>query len=269
MPRAEARSKIKAQIQKGGEILQKPIGTPADVNLLSGNYKKWDDFNEELLRILFSGDRVLSEYHDHVYISYSFGGGIGEELRYYTDRTRGAIARLESLEERLDLIPETLIRTVAPAPDGLSLLTKTLTSFHSVARQLRFRHDNRPTIEINDEYDLQDLLHALLKRDFKDVRPEEWVPSYAGKASRTDFLLKAERTIVETKRTRNVSSAKAIGDELIIDIARYKAHPDCANLVCFVYDPEGYIQNPEGLRSDLEKGSGDLTVRVFIEPKAH
>jgi hypothetical protein len=117
-------------------------------------------------------------------------------------------------------------------------------------------------------YDVQDLLHALLKIDFDDVRPEEWTPSYAGKSSRTDFLLKNEKIVVETKKTRNVSSAKSIGDELIIDIARYREHPDCAMLVSFIY-PDGYVQNPEGLKSDLEKGSDSLTVRVIIAPKIH
>jgi hypothetical protein len=63
-------------------------------------------------------------------------------------------------------------------------------SFHQVARQLRSRHGSRPTLEVEDEYDVQDLLHAILRIFFEDVRPEEWAPSYAGKATRMDFLLK-------------------------------------------------------------------------------
>lgn len=123
---------------------------------------------------------------------------------------------------------------------------------------------------IVDEYDVQDLLHALLKIEFDDVRPEEWTPSYAGKSSRTDFLLKNEKIVVEAKKTKNTQSAKNIGDELIQDIARYREHPDCKILVCFIHDPEGQIQNPEGLRSDLEKQSNpQLTIRVVIEPKTY
>jgi hypothetical protein len=51
---------------------------------------------------------------------------------------------------------------------------------HVVARQLRVRHDGRPTLEIRDEDDVQDLLHALLRVDFDDIRTEEWTPSYGG-----------------------------------------------------------------------------------------
>jgi hypothetical protein len=51
---------------------------------------------------------------------------------------------------------------------------------HLVARQLRKRHRDRATLIIADEYDVQDLLHALLRLEFDDVRPEENTPSYAG-----------------------------------------------------------------------------------------
>jgi hypothetical protein len=64
--------------------------------------------------------------------------------------------------------------------------------FHSVVRQLRSRHDGRTALVVEDEYDVQDLLHALLRLHFDDIRPEEWTPSYGGKSTRMDFLLKKE-----------------------------------------------------------------------------
>ena len=33
--------------------------------------------------------------------------------------------------------------------------------FHQVARQMRSRHNNRSTLDINDEYDVQDLLSVI------------------------------------------------------------------------------------------------------------
>lgn len=59
--------------------------------------------------------------------------------------------------------------------------------FLDVSRQLRRRHAGRPTLEVNDEYDAQDLLHSLLLVCFRDVRAEEWTPSYAGSNKRIDF----------------------------------------------------------------------------------
>ncbi|MBA5603711.1 hypothetical protein H1224_21960 [Pectobacterium aroidearum] len=149
----------------------------------------------------------------------------------------------------------------------LQVVEKIIQRFHVVAKQIRHRHNNRETIEITDEYDVQDLLHGLLKIDFDDVRPEEYTPSYAGASTRVDFLLKKEKIIIEVKKTRKGLNTKEIGEQLIIDMARYKSHPDCETLVCFVYDPEERISNPVGLESDLEKNSKDIKVKVIISPK--
>jgi hypothetical protein len=142
-----------------------------------------------------------------------------------------------------------------------------LTRFHQVARQLRQRHNDRPTLGIEDEYDVQDLLHALLRLFFDDIREEEWTPSYAGGASRVDFLLKSEKTAIEVKKTRPSLTTKEIGDQLIIDIAHYQVHPDCESLVCFVYDPDGHVRNAAGLENDLSKQHGRIFVKIYIVPK--
>jgi len=138
--------------------------------------------------------------------------------------------------------------------------------FHSVAKQIQRRHNNRPTLEINDEYDVQDLLHALLKMFFDDIRPEEHTPNYAGGSARMDFLLKSHSTVIEVKKTRKGLRDKEIGNQLVEDIARYRKHKDCRILVCFIYDPEEIISNPKGLIKDLSQESDEFSVRVIIQP---
>jgi REase_DpnII-MboI len=139
--------------------------------------------------------------------------------------------------------------------------------FHIVAKQLRDRHDGRPTVDVTDEYDVQDLLHALLRIFFEDVRTEEWTPSYAGSSARMDFLLPVEELVIEVKKSRPGLGAKELGRQLIEDIARYKAHPSCKRLICFVYDPEDRIVNPRGIESDLSRNEGDFGVEVIITPR--
>ena len=107
----------------------------------------------------------------------------------------------------------------------------------------------------------------MLKLEFDDIRQEEWTPSYAGKSSRMDFLLKCEQIVLETKMTRKGRGAKKIGEELIIDIAYYRSHLDCKHLFCFIYDPDGHITNPEGFESDLNKEHDRVNVRVIVAPK--
>jgi hypothetical protein len=151
--------------------------------------------------------------------------------------------------------------------EAVVLLRKTLRRFHGVALQLTHRHQNRETLQVTDEYDVQDLLHALLRLNFDDVRPEEWTPSYAGKSSRVDFFLKPEQIIVEVKKTRTGLSNKEVGDQLIIDIHRYASLQGCKTLICFVYDPAGLILNPRGFESDLGGSRDGLIVEVIVTPR--
>lgn len=136
--------------------------------------------------------------------------------------------------------------------------------FPLVVRQLRHRHGARETLDVNDEYDVQDLLHGLLHLFFDDVRPEEVVPSYAGKSTRMDFLLKDESIVVEAKMTRKGLGEKEVGEQLILDISQYQSHPNCKQLFCLVYDPEHRVRNPRGLENDLSKKHGDLEVKVYV-----
>ena len=147
------------------------------------------------------------------------------------------------------------------------IIEKILNNFHRVVRQLRIRHNDRKTIEIDDEYDVQDLLHALLLINFDDVRPEEWTPSYAGGSNRMDFLIKDINVVIETKMTRKTLKDKEIGEELIIDIVKYSQHPNCDKLYCFVYDKGEYIKNPIALENDLSGVKDGLDVEVIIVPK--
>jgi hypothetical protein len=139
--------------------------------------------------------------------------------------------------------------------------------FHRVVGQLRRRHDNRPTLDVSDEYDVQDLVHALLKLSFDDIRPEEWTPSYAGGSSRMDFLLWEESIVLEVKKTRQNLRDREVGSQLNDDIARYRSHSRCKALVCFIYDPEERLQNPRALENDLSGSREGLDVRVVIEPR--
>jgi len=156
--------------------------------------------------------------------------------------------------------------TLISAREPEQIVERMCKRFHLIAQQLTTRHNGRPTLEITDEYDVQDLLHALLKLEFDDVRPEEWTPSYAGGSSRMDFLLNKEKIVIEVKKTRNNMNARTLGEELIIDIHRYQSHPRCRTLICFVFDPDNRITNPRGLENDLSRYYNGLKVEVYITP---
>lgn len=233
-------------------------------------FTKWRrDTEVAIERIFGSQSRNLEDFKDVNYSLWAFSGATPEsEFRAaYHNGLKNAAAVLDSMVREIEefgLDDE----TVEDAPDTLSLIEKLCLRFHRAARQLQQRHNQRDTLTIEDEYDVQDLLHAILRLHFDDIRAEEWTPSYAGGSSRVDFLLKAEQIVIEVKKTRASMKAKDLGEQLIIDRARYEVHPDCKTLICFVYDPEGRVGNPVGLERDLEGNGGRLRTRVIIAPKS-
>ena len=252
-----------------------------------------DKLNELIVEgeaFTFSNNSVTKPHGTFGYLSVQMQSWVAEVenfiLTFYGNKSSpwGVFNRFEidvingnysdKFDEQKDIIMSALRACERIKPSTLARLEDTtlhlqhlLGRFHLVTRQLRIRHKERPTLKIEDEYDVQDLLHAL-KISFDDVRPEEYVPSYAGASSRTDFLLKAEKIIVEVKMASVRLTDKLIGEQLIIDIQRYQMHPDCERLVCFVYDPEGHIRNPVALENDLSGKNNKILVNVVVVPES-
>ena len=139
--------------------------------------------------------------------------------------------------------------------------------FPVVVKEINRRYGGRLPFKIKDEHDVHDLLRGLLRLYFDDIRDEEWTPSYAGASARMDFLLKNEQIVIEVKMVRKGLGQKKIREQLIIDKAHYRTHPDCKKLYCFIYDPEGKIKNPRGFEKDLSEKVDGFETRVLIVPR--
>ena len=161
--------------------------------------------------------------------------------------TQSSPAKPEKVEDLLEVIVRGLRRAMHP---------------------LSHRRKGSQSLSFGSEYDVQDLLHALLRPWINDIRPEEFTPSYGGTSTRMDFLLPVHALVIETKIVRDKNHAKHVGDELIVDIEHYRRHPKCRTLWCVIYDPDHFITNAEGLRTDLEgtriTSDGEIRVRVFV-----
>jgi hypothetical protein len=164
------------------------------------------------------------------------------------------------------------IRLQAPAarpvkPTEIAeLLEILLRGLRRAMHPLTHRRKGAQALSFSTEYDVQDLLHALLRPWVQDIRPEEFTPSYAGSSTRMDFLLPKYKVVVELKFVRDSAHGKKIGDELIIDIDHYRRHSDCDHLWCVVFDPDHFLRNAEGLRADLsgKRTTKDGTVQVKV-----
>jgi hypothetical protein len=173
---------------------------------------------------------------------------------------------LAQLQAALDGIEDGLIRlpdSPMEALDADMIIERILENIPEVVSSINDRHAGRNGFDVKDEYDVQDLLQSVCLSIFGDVRDEEAVPSFAGKNSRVDLFLKDESRFIEVKMTRTNLRDKQLGDQLSIDIPQYKMHLGCDKLFCFIYDPQRFIKNQRGLKSDLESIDPDF-VRVLI-----
>jgi hypothetical protein len=262
MTKQEALDKITRQIMVINELKHGERFSP--------DFKKWQRDTEIAIQKIFGEDtRHIKDFRSVHYMTQVGINGIPDAIyqKQYIDGLEDAKGILSSF---VDEINEYWKGEEIAKPKSQSILNKLellCERFHLVARQLRTRYSDRNTINIEDEYDVQDLFHSLLTIYFDDIRKEEWTPSYAGSCSRVDFLLKQEEIVVEIKKTRKGLGSRELGEELLVDIQKYQVHPSCKILVCFVYDPEGRIANPRGIENDLNKEIDGFLVRVYIAPR--
>jgi len=224
--------------------------------------ERWIDRAYKILKHIVGEDeagQLYSMRNEH--------GSIEYQVATYVTYLRDLKEEIEKYPEQVlaqEQSTETPSNNGEPAPDALSIVEQILSRFHAAVIQLRHRHADRQTLDVKDEYDVQDLLHVLLRTRFDDIRAEEVSPSYAGGSSRTDFVVKGPRIAIEVKFPNASLRDAKTGEQLLIDIARYQEHPDCRSLVCFIYDPNHCLRNPAGLVADLSKRHGELEVRVYV-----
>ena len=172
-----------------------------------------------LEKILNESDYRLSSFKDHLdeNIDSNVDKGLGL-LQSIIDEIEDGTFNFKNLEvQNYDEIIENIFE-----------------KFPRVANQLTKRYDNRDTLEIMDEYDVQDLLHALLLLYFDTAQDEEYTPSHCAKATRIDFIIKDIKIAIETKYASKKLKDKQLSNQIILDKERYFAHPDCEKLFFFV-----------------------------------
>lgn len=174
------------------------------------------------------------------------------------------------LRQQQQYLEEALARYGASSTttDALELLEQISRKLPVTFAILQSEYRGRPGLTVNDEYDVQHILHAISVLHFEEVEPEEPTPKMAGGSSRLDFLLKQERAAIETKMMmmmmRPGLSKKQLRDDLAVDIAYFRVHPDVDALFVLVYDPTRKITNAAGFERDLYSDSDDFSVRVVI-----
>lgn len=221
----------------------------------------WSDYNSarnELLKVDESFFHSIDDVHlpkPKLFKPSSFFGG-GEAYMGYPEGSRKTIKA--AIENALYYINEYENQTyVSPNDideimDNTKLIKQVIKNWATMIASFKHNRADVKPIVVTNEYDLQYLFGGILSLFFKDIRPETNTPNYANKSNRTDFLLPTERILIETKMTRQGLDGRKLHEELIIDKEHYRRHQGVDNIICFVYDPDRRIKNPEGIK-DIEE----------------
>lgn len=272
----ELKLQINERLQIAASFLSSIISNEQMKDDWWDKFLDWDDYNLELIKQAFESANSYSETYKRNTGGFGliFSGeyrspSFNETVESIRQEMKVQVKKLKRFYDKIDLLQV----QGNPVKTGdrkikLELLLNLLKQFHKVAQELRDRRQNKKTLIIANEYDVQDLIKALLHLHFTDIRREEFSPSSLGANSRLDFVLKKEKIILEVKMTNSRLNAKKVGEELLTDIGRYKEYPDCCDLVIFIYDKGDHIRNKEGLITDLQKQStSKFTITVVISPE--
>lgn len=106
LSREDMKDKIQERIQKGLVLYQKSINDSKSLDEFKADYTKWSDFNSELLKRSFTNEDFKSEYEGGGFGSILlYEPSLGEQINESKKRLQVKIRRLESIMERLELIP--------------------------------------------------------------------------------------------------------------------------------------------------------------------
>lgn len=156
--------------------------------------------------------------------------------------------------------------------DKLSSIFTSLDKFTSSSKSLTSRRKGKTSLIIEDEYDVQDILHTMLYPLFPTINSEQVVSGNDDKHFlKIDFLIASNKIAIETKYIKTKQDTNKLTKELNDDIQTYYKNQDCNELIFFVYDKDLLIYNPDNLEKQytISQSFGEKRVNIYliIRPK--
>jgi len=145
VPADDAKAKLLERIDKGMAIRNTQMNSEQTYKDVKKEYSKWDDFNTELLKRQFSSSELADEYSRWVGVGVisMYGPQLGEQIRDLQKDIDDKIHRIDSIIERIELIPlansvDVSSSTSSPKPKALD--TSKVFIVHG--------HDNEAKLEV-------------------------------------------------------------------------------------------------------------------------
>lgn len=106
-PKATFVEKLESQIVEGKSILESESNNQVELDDISSRFKLWDDYNNEYLRRSFDRPKIAASYRSsHTPVSMRINPSLRDKLENLRARINARCVNLQSLLNRIDLIPE-------------------------------------------------------------------------------------------------------------------------------------------------------------------
>jgi predicted nucleotide-binding protein len=101
----DARSRLADRADKGRALKGIPVNSWETLDSAKKEYSKWSAYNRELLKQLFTSDELSEEYARFYGAVMSMDRNLGRDIQEFHEDIDDKVHRLESIVERLELIP--------------------------------------------------------------------------------------------------------------------------------------------------------------------
>lgn len=116
MPQEKVRELLNKQLEKGRELQNVQINSEQSYDSAEASKEKWKDFTEEILQRSFDNDSMRKEFASS-YGAMRMASDLYDMILNYKNDIDAKVNKLDSIIERLDLIPE-LLPTLGPSNEN-------------------------------------------------------------------------------------------------------------------------------------------------------
>lgn len=204
-----------------------------------------DKFQEAI-----SKEPVDQSYYSKIFHYIYLGDGdedIDSHIAALLDRELDAIDLILLEELQQVFIAKSVTRTTYMNHDAKTIIRQVLLQFGNAVKKItRNRRKGHKEFEINDEYDVQDLLYIMLKPLFPKMTDEEPTPKVGPKFNKIDLILRKEGLMIEVKMIKDSDTdEKKFVEQLKNDIQSYYRYGFLKDLLIFVYDPQNKTKDSQ------------------------
>lgn len=106
MPRSEVERRLDDRIAEGKKLSAIRIQNASELGTARKQKSKWADYNRELLKRIINTEDLVNDYDSSDPVVFFGPTSLGEEISDFYSYLERNISKLESIRERLELIPE-------------------------------------------------------------------------------------------------------------------------------------------------------------------